>query len=1133
MPITAGEIRAQMVLDASGFSQGAAQAQTSLDTLTAAGERVANAVGSAEARLTSSASAIAAAMSEAGNGSAQLDQLAARADQAGARVDVLAQRAAAMAEKLAAAQQAAAESGEALAAMQDSAAASAENLAAAQQALEELQQSGTASAEALREAQASVDEFTEEGAMLEAQVQQLTAAHEANNAAVAEAEPRYRQLIAQLNGAEAAADAASLKFSAMTDSLSAVDGGGLSSLTGTLAQLGTSTLIRASRSMGTIAAGAMGLRSGTMVGVLASRTLSTTLTTLVKTLGLAKFGMIGAGAAAVYLGYQLYKSATDVEDSTDRWQKLYEAVDATSHVDFKALVNADIQLETTGLSDKVQSVYKQIGDALTDGKPDTEAVIAEIEGNAKEMFSSVRQRIQQWYDAEMAGLDLSTTAGLKKAQELTGEYNTLMDRVDALDDSTGAWIASYAGKSTKECEAALTQLETLEEEMERLAKRADEQAALVTSNQRAAFTAATQGLTTDETTAANATQYVVFRYSVDLQNVNDDYDRTAAELWQEYQKKLQTATSEQEKIELEEEYSVKLKQNESDRQAEITRLRNDYKRDLSAIMQGVAQAAMRDDPELAAAIQDAVNGNFKKLGELNLDNRPLVKAMKGMIEAGVFEGFTDADLSTTEGQMQQLVNMLGYGLTEARDAWQSFNRADEAGVIGGAVWKWIGGKRTDLESDMGEYIRGITDGINKAIDANDPSAVRDSLDQFLEAMEPDGVVWFGDNSLIDRAAKWIHELYDAANDPNADTAMLTEQTDALADMLAIVRQMDAGNPNDFAFLDGLARALTASGIEADAEHVAQALEKVYEAATGKSAPEQPLPSGDFLKAAGYTTKPLTVPVEVEPKAEPQAGAHLFDEEFAGLEPATAAVEVEPEFTVDMTGVRTPEQIIEDNYREQQEQYAIPLTLPADVTVEPDNAGLPEGFEWSSVLPSPEELDAAGFGKSLTAEVAAGMADNAGEAESSAKAVAGGALGAVGFIGADFRTAGDNAGAAFVSALRGYIAEAAAAGTAIGSAAYNALRDSLEIHSPSRKTRWLGRMGGRGFALGVGDEVLLARQNMERLAGGALGAAAGVTRNDQHIWNNTINNPTVRSREDLRRMSRSLARLNTEAAYGIT
>lgn len=1127
MPITAGEIRAQMVLDASGFSQGAAQAQTSLDTLTAAGERVANAVGSAEARLTSSASAIAAAMSEAGNGSAQLDQLAARADQAGARVDILAQQAATMAEKLAAAQQAAAESGEALAAMQDSAAASAENLAAAQQALEELQQSGTASAEALREAQASVDEFTEEGAMLEAQVQQLTAAHEANNAAVAEAEPCYRQLIARLNGAEAAADAASLKFSAMTDSLSAVDGGGLSGITGTLAQLGTSTLIRASRSMGTIAAGAMGLRSGTMVGVLASRTLSTTLTTLVKTLGIAKFGMIGAGAAAVYLGYQLFKAATDVEDSTDRWQKLYEAVDATSHVDFKALVNADIQLDTTGLSDKVQSVYKQIGDALTDGKPDTEAVIAEIEGNAKEMFSSVRQRIQQWYDAEMAGLDLSTTAGLKKAQELTGEYNTLMDRVDALDDSTGAWIASYAGKSTKECEAALTQLETLEQEMERLAKRADEQAALVTSNQRAAFTAATQGLTTDETTVANATQYVVFRYSMDLQNANDDYDRTAAELWQEYQKKLQAATGEQERIELEEEYSVKLKQNESDRQAEITRLRNDYKRDLSAIMQGVAQSAMRDDPELAAAIQDAVNGNFKKLGELNLDNRPLVKAMKGMIEAGVFEGFTDADLSTTEGQMQQLVNMLSYGLTDARDAWKDLGMRGEAkGWFADALHFF--GISTPVDSlDFGASLRKMVEGINEAMEAGDPEAVRQYVQAFVDGMNPPEADWAGDETYIDRAAKWIHELYDAANDPNANTAMLTEQTDALADMLALVRQMDAENANDFAFLDGLAQALTASGIETDAEHVAQALEKVYEAATGRPAPEQPLPPGDYLKADGYT-KPLTVPVEVEPKAEPQAGAHLFDEVFAEQEPATVTVPADVTVEPEKVTLPSPEELGFDNWQEASPlgNAIASLLVPAEVPVEVKPEVTPANFD---------ELEAmwAEEGESAAGAVAAGMADNAGEAESAARAVAAEATGVLGGMSDEFSAAGDNAGGAFVGALRGYIAEAAAAGTAIGSAAYNALRDSLEIHSPSRKTRWLGRMGGRGFALGVGDEVLLARQNMERLAGGALGAAAGVTRNDQHTWNNTINNPTVRSREDLRRMSRSLARLNTEAAYGIT
>ena len=1182
MPITAGEIRAQMTLDTAGVAQGVAQAQTSLNTLTAAGEQVANAVGSAEARITSSASSIAAAMNEAGGSGIQLAQLAARADQAGARVDVLAQRAEAMAKRLADAQQAAADSGEALAELQDSAAASAENLAQAQQALEELKASGTASAEAMREAQEAVDEFSTESADLNNQVEQLTTAHEANNAAVAEADAKYRQLIAQLNGAQAAADAAGLKFNSLTESLSSVDAGGLSGITSTLTQLGTSTMIRASRSLGTIAAGAMGLNSSSVVGVLASRTMSTTLMTLVRTLGLAKFGLIGAGAAALYAGYQLYKASQDVEDSTDRWERLYQATDATSHIDYKTVVNADIELDTTGLADNVQSVYKQIGDALTDGKPDTAAVISEIQGSAQQMFTDVRQRIQTWYDTEMAGLDLSTSSGLKKAEELTGKYNGLMDRVDQLDDSTAAWIASYAGKSTAECTAALKQLETYEQELERLAKRADEQAALATSTQRAAYTAATNGLTTDETTVANATQYVKFRYAMDLQNVNDDADADAAKLWAEYQEKLINAASDQEQLELKAEYELKLEENESDRQAEIARLRDEYQQGLSMILQGVAEAAQRSDPELAAAIQDAITGNFKSLGQLDLDNSALVNAIRGMVEAGLFEGFTDVDLSTTEGQMRQLIAMLQYGmgdaLNEVTEAWDKpiLSTPTIFGII-------------DADADKAvAKLREWAQGVNAAVDQGDPERVRAYVRTLAEAMNPPGVEWSNGESYLDHATAAFASLLNSDLNPD----MLQSYTGALSDMLTVVRQMDANNPEDYAFLDALAQSLSAQGIAAEAENAADALQWLYESATGETLGEpvkigaevqlEPqgveLPSPEELgfgdtPEASPNTIPLTLPaeVEVEPQVvelpspeelgfgdEPEASPYtipltlpaevtvepqgnmitfgeLPDDGFEWPATDTAPLTVSAEVAVEPQVVELP--IPEElGFGDEPEAspYTIPLTLPAEVTVEPQSTALPGGFEWASVLPGPEESGMGEYGESLSAEAIRGMLDKAGEAGSSARAVADAAAGGLNGASGEFAAAGDNAGDAFVSALRGHIEAAAAAATAIGSAAYNALKASLDIHSPSRKMRALGNNSGEAYALGIDDKVLLAKQSMQRLAGGALaGAAAGVTNNDQRSWTNNINNPVVRGHEDLRRMSRGLARLTAEGCYGIT
>lgn len=882
MSINAGDVRSTMTLDLSGFEGNVAKARAELSTLDESGQRTTASFEQLEAKTSSSAAAMARAMEGAGKGGARLTELAAKADQSAAKVDVLSQRAAEAARQLSAARLAAADSGNALKLLEDAAAASAENLAEAEQALEKLNDTGSATQIELLRARQSVQAFSEEAADLAGRIQQQSAAHEANTAAVARADARYRQLAAQLLGAEAAADKANMKFSTLTETL----GSGPLSLRGiteTVSQLGTSTLTSAARSMGTIITNAAGVSTTTAAGALASNGLSEAMMALVKTLGVTKLGLIGVGAGAIYAGVKLYQATREVENGVDSWEKLYEGIDAEHTKTFTTIVNSEFKLETDGLDDKVNSVYDEIAKALTDGEPDTPAVISQIRQSTQGMFTEVRSKVQEWYDAEMAKLDLSTPAGLQKAAELRTEYESLLGRVEQLDSGTSEWITEYAGKSTEACAAALSQLETYEDELERLAKRTDEMTALLRSDQRAAYTTVSNGLTADTTTVANAVQYIQFDYSTNLQYAEEDYNAHLSELWQEYQEKLQQAATQQEKLEIDAEYSVKLEQENSAYTETKNRLATEYNRMMGDVMQGAAQSLSRSDPALGAAIQQAIAGNFDSLSELNLDNSQLAEITKGFVESGVLDGVTNADLTTPEGQLEAMLRLLAQGTQEAADA-----------AFEGLVWNENTGLLKFLGAVEGDFAAAVDRITAQGV------VTPAKLEEFFDAMDysHDGAAG------AERLADFLNAVSAAGSSGNLDAASLEKYGAVMQDLFVILDAAEAGGTEkSTAFLTELSGAMNALGYSTDATTVVDTLRQLWDACSRLEVLEPaveivpeltfnengiPTPSLEWLEANGYYRQPepqeLEIPVNPKISASALAAAEA---EGSGLADSAA------------------------------------------------------------------------------------------------------------------------------------------------------------------------------------------------------------------------------------------------------
>ena len=82
-------------------------------------------------------------------------------------------------------------------------------------------------------------------------------------------------------------------------------------------------------------------------------------------------------------------------------------------------------------------------------------------------------------------------------------------------------------------------------------------------------------------------------------------------------------------------------------------------------------------------------------------------------------------------------------------------------------------------------------------------------------------------------------------------------------------------------------------------------------------------------------------------------------------------------------------------------------------------------------------------------------------------------------------AGNNFGSSFSSAIRSWIGSAVSAAADLASSALSAIRNTLDIHSPSKKGRALGRNLGESVGLGEQDAIKYVQKSSDKLANAAL------------------------------------------------
>ena len=105
---------------------------------------------------------------------------------------------------------------------------------------------------------------------------------------------------------------------------------------------------------------------------------------------------------------------------------------------------------------------------------------------------------------------------------------------------------------------------------------------------------------------------------------------------------------------------------------------------------------------------------------------------------------------------------------------------------------------------------------------------------------------------------------------------------------------------------------------------------------------------------------------------------------------------------------------------------------------------------------------------------------------------------------------------------------------VASNAVHEAKKRLDINSPSRVFRQIGLSTGEGFALGIDESLLLAENAAMRMAEGVARAGAGTNAGAGRgaVVNLNVNQPSIRSDDDVRRLSEEFARYTAAMTYGL-
>ena len=222
-------------------------------------------------------------------------------------------------------------------------------------------------------------------------------------------------------------------------------------------------------------------------------------------------------------GVKFKKRVRDLSDLSDA-----ETVQKMSAVIDGEFDTSDLDTEENSLITRINTLYQNVRDALTDGKPDTKEVIDPLKKEVEETVQELQDNIDEAEKAEIAKLDPEAPDFAAALASIKEKYGAARADVELYHTGMNNFIDSMAGKSTATVQANIGQIETLTEQLKQTL--AEYGIALHENSPEAyAYKAVTAGGATNEQTVGLALDYVVADYKVNEANILQKRDEALKE----------------------------------------------------------------------------------------------------------------------------------------------------------------------------------------------------------------------------------------------------------------------------------------------------------------------------------------------------------------------------------------------------------------------------------------------------------------------------------------------------------------------------------------------------------------------------------------------------------------------------
>lgn len=276
----------------------------------------------------------------------------------------------------------------------------------------------------------------------------------------------------------------------------------------------------------------------------------------------------------------------------------------------------DSYTETSGLlSSGITGIFDNIKTTLTDGLPDTEEVISGLEEDVREWARAAYDKIESWYNSEVASLKESGKTGSEyDAALLDVETKANEMRASVQEAEVGAigFMNSMAGKSTGYVQQHIGELNDIEEKCTEVSAEIDALTAKMNSVGAAAFDVVRSGANADETTISQAIAFKVTEFKIDTQSAEDAYAAARDELTQKLSKGEISKDT----------YNTELETAAGKRDRDIAAAKQAYESALSQIFSGIAES-------------EGIENHSAELAEKFGLSETLLKVKEGLSETGL------------------------------------------------------------------------------------------------------------------------------------------------------------------------------------------------------------------------------------------------------------------------------------------------------------------------------------------------------------------------------------------------------------------------------------------------------------------------------------------------------------------